>query len=273
MAQPERGHPQDHEPTSPRKPVVVYDRLTVVNSHTSPEDIRLGLARTAVGEGYVPYYHKYIRTIKAKEARGQTINKQLLGKYADEASQLMYDDSYGRSGRSETICVFDENRRLGTVLAATGRLVLGEEYPTEVMRPLELMELVNPEGGWDAILGNKSLDRVVELGRIVVVNEYRGTIEKNGKAVNQTSEIAHHLIDSPNGVVEVAQDHDREIVLMVAQQKFAKHAKGTQLDFGEGVPIQLLPAARVVKKVFPGYWKDQQDPPMLYAAQVPPKAA
>ncbi len=267
---------QHHERRDKQKTraLVVYNKLEVVNSHSSPNDQWLGLARTAVGEGYVPYYHKYIRTEREKRTKGKTVSAELIGKYASEASHLMYDDSYGQGGRSETICVFDKSEVNGKHLAGTGRLVFGEEYPTEVMRPLELIELVEPRIGWDEVLQGKPLSKVAELGRIVVPKQYRGIIEKDGEKKDQTQLIAHSLIDGQNGVVEVAQDHDREIVLMVAQRKFARHAEGTQLDFGEGIPIELLPAAkRVVKKIFPGYWKDEVDPPKLYVAQVPPKVA
>ena len=272
MALTPENRPHARETGHKPRALVVYNQLEVVNSHASPDDQWLGLARTAVGEGYVPYYHKFRRTERLKRAEGKTVGNDLFGKYAGEASHLMYDDSYGQGGRSETICVFDKSEKNGKHLAGTGRLVFGEEYPTEVMRPLELIELVEPQTGWEEVLQGRTLDKVAELGRIVVPKAYRGIIEKDGEEKDQTQLIAHHLIDADNGVVDVAQAHDREIVLMVAQRKFAQHAEGTKLDFGEGIPIELLPAAkRVVKKVFPGYWNDKVDPPKLYVAQVPPK--
>lgn len=252
-----------------KRPIVVRSQLEVVNSHSSPDDLRLGLARTLVGEGYVPYYHKYMRTLRRRRATDQEIPPSTLSKYVDEVSKLMYDDPYGKSERSATVCVFDQTQHNGKQLAGTGRVVFGQEYPTDVMRPLELMELVQPaEGGWDTLLKGKRLDKVCELGRIVVAKEYRG-INSNGE--NQATVIAQQLIDGENGVRQVAQEHGREIVLMVAQERFARHAQETSLDFGEGVEIELLPAARPVANVFPGYWRDKEDKPKLYVAQVPAK--
>jgi hypothetical protein len=262
--------PLDIDTISSKPPVVTYNKLEVVNTHSSPQDMWLGLARTAVGEGYVPYYHKYIRTSQRRTKKGESFIPVTKSKYVNEVAMLMYDDPYGTSERSETICVFDQSTENGKKLAGTARLVFGEEYPTQVLRPLELIELVQPENGWDAILRNKSLDKVCELGRVVIPEEYRGV---NAKGENQSTVITQKLIDGENGVVQVAQEHDREIVLMVAQEKFAVHAQATSLDFGEGIPIELLPAARSVANVFPKYWRNKGDTPHLYVAQVPPKAA
>lgn len=263
------GQQPVHDSPQQKKPIIVLNQLEVVNSSSSPRDFQLDSARKLVGKGYVEYYHKYRRMLRKKAPIAQDLLPSMLAEYEDEVSRLMYDDPYGKRERSTTVCVFDKTKHHGKQLSGTGRVVFGEEYPTDVMRPLELMELVQPvDGGWDTLLEGKRLDKVCELGRIVIAKEYRG-ISADGK--NQATIITQQLIEGEDGVLEVAQGHDREIVLMVAQERFAKHAQETSLDFGEGIDIELLPAARPVINVFPGYWNDKDDKPKLYVAQIPPK--
>ncbi len=236
-----------------RVPKFTYSRLETVNSLTTPSDLRLGTAPIAVGEGYAPRYVPLLDRIKELKIQGLTIEIPELGDFKLEVAGIMYMDDIAKSGTAITICTFAHNGHpWGNNLAVTGRVAYEN---------LEINKLIEQD---------ELDDTFCELGRIVAVQDFRGTREDG---INQTTELLEELIDAPNGIVEVAQTLGKKKIVTVAKNEFIRHTRSTQLDFGEGEEIILSKDGRRTAEIFRPHWYDPKDPPKRYTAEVPLKAA
>ncbi len=268
----ERSVPQpDHRSSQSRKPRFTYSRLEVANGLVVPVDVRLGLINKSVGEGYVVHDGAYIARLQELQAEGKEMSAEEYGEFCNDTSEKMLKDKYAKGGHAVPIGVFAYNGdKEGKNLAGNGRVVFSSEKILFRKPKIELTELVVPvvdvrRGKWRRFLKEHEAKDPCELGRVVAVDGYRSE--------EQTPDIIEHLIDAPNGVIDVAQARGSDTILTVAKHQFIRHTRGSGLDFGERHDITLTPAGLAVAEIFPGYWNDPDDPPGLYIATVPPKQA
>lgn len=235
-------------------------------SDTRAIDLRLNLATNAVGEGYVINYAPYREAVrKRKRHKKGPMSAEMFGGFVTQVAEQMAEDRFARSGKAVTICTFAKNsdERAGN-LAVTGRLVHGTEFEVE---ELGKVTVAHKETPLTDLIPSSAV--ICELGRITVVEEYRGTWPDG---MNQTTELVEFFIDGPNGVVETAQELGATKLITIAKNQFAKHTRGTQLDLGQPMGYKLSAKGLAIAEAYPGYWHDKDDQPMLYVASVPPKA-
>lgn len=232
-----------------------------------PVDIRLNLAAAVVGEGYVPTYTPYRKAVEQrKKHKKRRLTQEEFGGFVNLVAENLAEDKFARSGNAITICTFARNgkERIGN-LAVTGRIVSGNLETSELAHPVVNNE---PKNVLDLVPDGAT---ICELGRITVVEEYRG-IREDG--TNQTTELVEFFIDGPQGVVETAQQLGCDTMVTIAKDQFVKHTKSTSLQLGEPMELSLLPKGLAVAETYEGYWKDMDDPPCLYIAPIPaPKAS
>lgn len=245
--------------------VIFPPKYETYNSLNHPESAWLGLSRTAVGEGYLGYYDTYLSKLIELGISGDKMDAETLGTLRDEVAEKLFDDLYNENGRAFVATqLMSQNGHPGKNLSASARVVKGKRLPDQDLAPLESMELAVPDikGGWNSFLGRRSLDKTCELSRAVIPKEFRDQ--------GMTTHIVKEFIDGEYGVRHISEQLGMKHMIMIAQRKFAKHMEKTSLKFRGPIPIRLTPTGEEVARIFPGYWKDPQDPPMLYIASIRP---
>jgi hypothetical protein len=230
------------------------------------EDWRLGLATMAIGEGYAPNYAPYRERVRKLKKQRKRMSAEEYAGFVNLVAEQMAEDRYARSGQAITICEFANNGNGNhSNLAVTGRLICGDE--------LEIYDLLNPVVAGEEVQLSDIIPKeavICELGRITVVEEYRGTREDGS---NQTTELISHFIDGPNGVLDTARRVGATTLVTIAKGQFAKHTGDTGLPLDDPYKYNLQPRGIAVAQTYEGYWHDREDPPHVYIKEVPPKVA
>jgi hypothetical protein len=251
----------------PTRAIPKYE-YEVLNSSASPDDLRLRLALPITGEEYTLFDREYLYEVRRLARKGLTMSKSELSEFREMVGARMLNDEFSESERATTFEVFAHSHEPTTSnIAAGARLVEESSKRVRGLPDLELPKLVVPdiEGEWRAVLDDDPTKKYGELGRVVVVKQFRDQ--------GLTTEIIHHLIDGENGVREVAMEKGIDYLLLTAQPRLLRHLEQTSLALHDPLPIKLRMAGKRVARQSPGYWKNTEHPPQLVVAEFPPKEA